>query len=141
VCFTKRLYRSSRRCLVRAGLLAATAQKAPQDYRQHHRLILQEGVIEGGIGELQWSCDYSSLLIATNNNSLLLMTCSWDVLQEVGYDRHRDFHLMSAGTPPINLIFISTMLRSPLSRGSKDPRFVCLGEVRRAQILLSTMIV
>ena len=43
----------------------------------------QQGVIEGGISAAQWSPDYGSILIATNNDSLLSMTSSWDVLNEV----------------------------------------------------------
>ncbi len=43
----------------------------------------QQGVIEGGISAVEWSPDYGSILIATNNDSLLSMTSSWDVLTEV----------------------------------------------------------
>lgn len=43
----------------------------------------EEGVIEGGIAAVRWSPDYRHVAIATNNNSLLSMAPSWDVLQEV----------------------------------------------------------
>jgi hypothetical protein len=45
----------------------------------------QEGVIEGGISAAKWSPDYRCLVIVTKNNSILSMTSSWDVLQEVGH--------------------------------------------------------
>ena len=43
----------------------------------------QQGVIEGGISAAEWSPDYGRILIVTNNNSLLAMTSTWDILDEV----------------------------------------------------------
>jgi hypothetical protein len=44
---------------------------------------VQEGVIEGGINAVQWSPDKTKLLISTNNDTLILMTDSFDILNEV----------------------------------------------------------
>lgn len=41
------------------------------------------GSIEGGIATATWSPDQSSLTIVTNNNTILVMSSTWDVLQEV----------------------------------------------------------
>eukprot|EP01041_Mallomonas_annulata_P000313 gene313-571_t len=43
----------------------------------------QVGVVEGGISSAGWSPDQSTLAIVTNNNSLMLMTATWDDVQEV----------------------------------------------------------
>jgi hypothetical protein len=60
-------------CIARSGSIARVDEGMSQ----------QEGVIEGGIAAAHWSPDYHCLLIVTNNDSLLAMTPSWDVLQEV----------------------------------------------------------
>jgi len=41
------------------------------------------GCIEGGIATSAWSPDQSSLTIVTNNNTMLCMSSTWDVLQEI----------------------------------------------------------
>jgi hypothetical protein len=43
----------------------------------------QVGVIDGGIAAAAWSPDQSSLILVTNNNTMLCMSCTWDVLQEI----------------------------------------------------------
>lgn len=45
----------------------------------------QEGVIDGGINAAQWSPDYQCLVLSTNSGSLLAMTSTWDVLNEVSH--------------------------------------------------------
>lgn len=43
----------------------------------------QEGDVDGGIAAAGWNPDASNLVIVTNNDSILLMTAYWDVLEEV----------------------------------------------------------
>lgn len=43
----------------------------------------QVGVIEGGIAAAKWHPDYSSLIIITRNNTLLCMSNSWEVINEI----------------------------------------------------------
>ena len=43
----------------------------------------QEGDVDGGIAAALWNPDASSLVIVTNNDSVLLMTAYWDVLEEI----------------------------------------------------------
>jgi IKI3 family len=43
----------------------------------------QEGDVDGGIAAAGWNPDASNLAIVTNNDSILLMTAYWDVLEEV----------------------------------------------------------
>ena len=43
----------------------------------------QEGDVDGGIAAASWNPDASSLVIITNNDSVLLMTAYWDVLEEI----------------------------------------------------------
>eukprot|EP01040_Poterioochromonas_malhamensis_P007668 gene7668-8280_t len=43
----------------------------------------QVGVIEGGIAAAKWHPDYSSLIIFTRNNTLLCMSNSWEVINEI----------------------------------------------------------
>ena len=43
----------------------------------------QEGDVDGGIAAASWNPDTSSLVIVTNNDSVLLMTAYWDVLEEI----------------------------------------------------------
>lgn len=45
-------------------------------------MVLQ-GMVDGGIAAAQWSPDQSILVLVTNNHSLLAMTNTWDVVQEV----------------------------------------------------------
>ncbi len=45
----------------------------------------QIGVIEGGIVAASWHPDYSCLVIFTNNNTILSMSNSWEVLNEVQF--------------------------------------------------------
>ncbi len=49
----------------------------------HTNSIEQIGAIEGGIASAKWNPDQNCLVIATNTNSLLLMSNTWDVLEEV----------------------------------------------------------
>ena len=42
-----------------------------------------EGDVEGGIATACWNPDTSNIVIITNNDSILLMTAYWDVLEEV----------------------------------------------------------
>ena len=43
----------------------------------------QIGCIDGGIASASWSPDQSFLTIITNNNTMLCMSSTWDVLQEI----------------------------------------------------------
>lgn len=43
----------------------------------------QVGVVDGGIAAAKWSPDERFLIIVTNNNSVMCMTSSWDVLHEI----------------------------------------------------------
>lgn len=43
----------------------------------------QIGVIDNGLSAAAWSPDYSCLLLATNNNTLLCMSVEWEVLAEI----------------------------------------------------------
>lgn len=43
----------------------------------------QIGAIEGGIAAASWSPDQSCITILTNNNTMLCMSSTWDVLQEI----------------------------------------------------------
>eukprot|EP01039_Chlorochromonas_danica_P010153 gene10153-11236_t len=43
----------------------------------------QIGVIDNGLSAAAWAPDYSCLLLATNNNSLLCMSVEWEVLAEI----------------------------------------------------------
>lgn len=50
----------------------------------NYPLVAEEiGCIEGGIATSAWSPDQSSLTIVTNNNTMLCMSSTWDVLQEI----------------------------------------------------------
>ena len=48
--------------------------------------IEQEGLVDGGIATAMWSPDQTSLILVTNNNTLLSMTSSWDVINEIQYE-------------------------------------------------------
>lgn len=48
--------------------------------------IEQEGLVDSGIATAMWSPDQTSLIIVTNNNTLLSMTSSWDVINEILYE-------------------------------------------------------
>ncbi len=49
----------------------------------HLPTIEQIGSIDGGISTVRWNPDQNSLVIATNSDTLLLMSNTWDVLEEV----------------------------------------------------------
>ena len=48
--------------------------------------IEQEGSVDGGIATAMWSPDQTSLIIVTNNNTILSMTSAWDVINEISYE-------------------------------------------------------
>ena len=48
--------------------------------------IEQEGLVDGGIATAMWSPDQTSLILVTNNNTILSMTSSWDVINEIPYE-------------------------------------------------------
>jgi hypothetical protein len=43
----------------------------------------QIGVIDGGVAAAKWHPDYSSVLLITNNNTILCMSNTWDVVSEI----------------------------------------------------------
>lgn len=49
----------------------------------HSEMVEQIGAIDGGISTVRWNPDQNSLVIVTNSDTLLLMSNTWDVLEEV----------------------------------------------------------
>lgn len=47
------------------------------------RLVDVEGQVDGGIASAQMSCDKSTLVLVTNNNSMIFMTAEFEVVREV----------------------------------------------------------
>lgn len=63
----------------RSGAISVVEQEG-RAYLKEPELV---GVIDGGIAHAQWSPDQASLLILTNNDSLILMSNNWEVIHEI----------------------------------------------------------
>ena len=68
-------------CISHAGLIVSI--KEDPSSGRWSPVMEQEGDVEGGIATAAWSPDGSRLALLTNNNTILLMTGYWDVLEEV----------------------------------------------------------
>lgn len=68
-------------CISHSGMLVSVREN-PETGR-HSESFEQEGDVDGGIAAACWNPDASNLVIVTNNDSMLLMTPYWDVLEEV----------------------------------------------------------
>ena len=71
-----------------SGVIASLEQSAEGEVGGYNdasypSVAEQIGCIEGGIATSAWSPDQSSLTIVTNNNTMLCMSSTWDVLQEI----------------------------------------------------------
>ena len=70
-----------------SGVIASLEQLGEGEddaYGTGYPLVAEQiGCIEGGIATSAWSPDQSSLTIVTNNNTMLCMSSTWDVLQEI----------------------------------------------------------
>ena len=65
-------------CVSHSGCICTVKELSPGCWSSE-----QEGIIEDGIITAIWSPARDKLLIVTNNNTMLTMTNTWDVLQEV----------------------------------------------------------
>ena len=68
-------------CISHAGMIVSVRED-PNTGRQSDTFEV-EGDVEGGIATACWNPESSNVLIVTNNDSILLMTCYWDVLEEI----------------------------------------------------------
>jgi hypothetical protein len=68
-------------CVSHSGLIVSIKED-PQTGRRS-KVVEQEGDVEGGIAAACWNPDTSNLIVITNNDTILLMTGYWDVLEEV----------------------------------------------------------
>jgi IKI3 family len=50
---------------------------------KEYEIIELEGVIDGGIAAARWHPDQSFVVIVTNNNTIIAMTNTWEVLHEI----------------------------------------------------------
>jgi hypothetical protein len=69
-------------CMSHAGLIMSIEDQEPDK-------IELVGVIDGGISSAMWSGDQNSLVIVTNNNSLMCMSSAWELLYEVPTTENR----------------------------------------------------
>jgi hypothetical protein len=69
-------------CMSHAGLIMSIEDQEPDK-------IELVGVIDGGIATARWSGDQNSLVIVTNNNSLMCMSSAWELLYEVPTTENR----------------------------------------------------
>lgn len=68
-------------CISHSGAIVTIANDiGTGSYSSEVELV---GAIDNGISSAQWNPDYSMLVIATNNSSLISMTHEWDVIEEV----------------------------------------------------------
>lgn len=68
-------------CISHAGFIVSIKEDVSSG--RWSSIMEQEGDVEGGIATAAWSPDGSRLALLTNNNTILLMTGYWDVLEEV----------------------------------------------------------
>jgi hypothetical protein len=68
-------------CISHHGSIASIREDPATGRRSD--TVEQEGAVDGGIAAAAWSPDTCNLALVTNNDSLLLMTSYWDVLEEV----------------------------------------------------------
>ena len=68
-------------CVSHSGLLVSI--KEDPETGRWSDVVEQEGDVEGGIAAAAWSPDTNRLALLTNNDTVLLMTGYWDVLEEV----------------------------------------------------------
>ena len=68
-------------CISHSGMIVSVRED-PETGRQSNTFEV-EGDVEGGIATACWNPDASNIVIITNNDSILLMTGYWDVLEEV----------------------------------------------------------
>jgi hypothetical protein len=68
-------------CISHAGLIVSIKEDLSSG--RWSPVMEQEGDVDGGIATAAWSPDGSRLALLTNNNTILLMTGYWDVLEEV----------------------------------------------------------
>jgi len=50
------------------------------------KVVDVEGQVEGGIASAQMSCDKSTLVLVTNNNSMIFMTAEFEVIREINIE-------------------------------------------------------
>lgn len=75
---------SSFLCLSRNGTISIVSSDQRGDFNGPGEV---QGCIEGGIATAQWSPDQSILVILTNSNTLIAMTCNLEILAEVEFDK------------------------------------------------------
>lgn len=68
-------------CISYSGLIYSI--KEDHNTGQRSNIVEEEGNVEGGVAAACWNPDSSNLILITNNDSILLMTAYWDVLEEV----------------------------------------------------------
>jgi hypothetical protein len=68
-------------CISHSGLIVSIKEDAQTGCRSDS--FEQEGDVEGGIAAACWNPDASNLVLVTNNDTALLMTGYWDVLEEI----------------------------------------------------------
>jgi elongator complex protein 1 len=68
-------------CISHSGSIVSIKENI--GYESWSDIVEQEGDVDGGIATAQWCPDQTSLILVTKNNTILSMTTSWDVLQEI----------------------------------------------------------
>ena len=69
-------------CISRSGSIASIKAEIGSGCGWSKEISI-EGDVDNGIAHAQWSPDQTVLVVITNNNSLLSITSSWDVLSEI----------------------------------------------------------
>lgn len=68
-------------CISHSGMIVSVKEDPVTG--QQSETFEVEGDVEGGIATACWNPDASNIIIVTNNDSILLMTSYWDVLEEI----------------------------------------------------------
>lgn len=68
-------------CISHSGVIVSIKQSI--GIEGWNKEIVQEGIVDSGIAAAVWNPEQTMLIIVTNNNSILAMSNTWDVLQEI----------------------------------------------------------
>jgi hypothetical protein len=82
-------------CISHSGSIAEIQENVENvnfnNAEKNTRVVEQVGSIENGISTASWNADQSVLLIVTNNNTIISMTSSWEVLNEIQISQRLTF--------------------------------------------------
>ena len=68
-------------CISHSGVIVSIKQSIGVE--GWNKEIVQEGIVDSGIASAVWNPEQTIVIIVTNNNSILAMSNTWDVLQEI----------------------------------------------------------